>query len=565
MVGTGSTGDPCTTNGDCNSGFCLPDPFPCGYCSTDCTTQSCAAGESCTSVGGLTGCLKQCSAQSDCRDGYNCYEGVCQPPCSGESGCGRGFSCQNGQCTPLPGKMIGASCTTDGECSSRTCDPNTHTCQLSCSTDGECGPGNTCWVNPIDKDQDGNTDGISPICIKRRGGAAIGASCKTDASCDSGQCELGVCVTLCNGVGSCPQSPAMSCAEMYAQVDDPDFPSMRGCILKTGTLTYSLGSGGRGPVGFPSTTQGFNIWVESQSDNITYYAGLTDLEDPMTNSLYSTPQTVNDFLNLPIRYQPTEGATMTLVSNAPNRYTVVGGVYNFGTFAQSDKGVQTAYNTTVRIKLGDAFPTSGSIPLHVFVTPLSGACTQGFNAAGAHNRLSIAEARLIQLFAQVNLNVGPVVYMDAPNSPNSITLAASGVNTQLDSLLEGATSTDVPDVLEMTIIKRIDSPNGNGLEVLGISGGIPAATGLPGTVHSGVAVALDSLCMGQDTFALTAAHELSHSMGLFHSLEADGTTTDPLTDTKQNPMSNLMYWEEGSGVNLTAQQGHVFLSNPAVH
>jgi hypothetical protein len=565
MVGTGNNGDPCTTNGDCNSGFCLPDPFPGGYCSTDCTTMSCAAGEACTTVGGVTGCLKQCSSPTDCRSGYNCYQGVCQPPCSGDSACGKGFSCQNGQCTPLPGKMTGASCTSDGECSSRTCDPNTKTCQLSCSTDGECGPGNTCWVNPIDKNGDTFTDGIEPICTKRRGGAAVGSPCKTDAGCDSGQCELGVCVILCNGTGSCPQASPMSCADMFAQIDDPALPPIKACIRKTGTLNYNLGSGGGGPVGFPSTTQGFNIWVESKGDDTNYFAGLIELDDPTQRALYITPKTPTDFVNLPIRYQPTEGATMMLVSNAPNRYTVVGGIYNFSTFAESQGGQQTDFTTLVRIKLGDAFPTSGSIPLHVFVANLGGSCID-FDATGAHNVLGAFETRLAQLFAQVNLTVGPIVYMDSPNSPSTIAVNSGGPSPQLDSLLAGATVGDASDVLEMTIIKRIDSSNMN-FEVLGIAGGIPGATGIPGTVHSGVTVSMSTLCSdkSQGTFALTAAHELGHSLGLFHSLEQDNNTSDPLTDTKQNPQSNLMFWEEGAGVSLTPQQGHVILSNPAVN
>ncbi len=560
--GTGMTGDPCMTNTECASGYCLPDPFPGGYCSADCSTNACPGDTVCKVVGGLAGCLKPCAKDTDCRTLYSCFQGVCRPPCTGDGECGTGFGCTNGSCQPLPGNAIGEPCNRDSDCSSRLCDPNMGTCEQACTIDADCGAGATCWVNPIDKNADGSTDALLPICVKKRGGVGPGQSCKHDSDCDAGQCELGVCVTLCQTGGNCVADQA--CVDMIAQVDI-GAPQMKGCLMRAGTLTWNLGPLGSGPVGLPSSAVGFNIFVEASADNPAYFAGIADLEDPTGRSLYSPPQTQADFLGLPIRYMPSEGASMVLVSNAPNRVSLIPGLYSFSTFAQNQMGQTINFSTRVRIKLASAAPTGGTIPLHVFVTNLAGGC-EVFDAASAPQNFRIQqwEAKVKSLFAQIGLTVGPITYANTA-APNTFTDSGTIPNPQLDNELKTATLGDTPDALEVVIVKRIDTGNQN-FEVLGVAGGIPGSTGIPGTIHSGAAVSLSSLCnMGPDSFAVTAAHELGHTLGLYHSQEQDGST-DPLADTKANPTGNLMYWLEGNNNNLvlTPQQGQVILANPAV-
>jgi hypothetical protein len=82
-----------------------------------------------------------------------------------------------------------------------------------------------------------------------------------------------------------------------------------------------------------------------------------------------------------------------------------------------------------------------------------------------------------------------------------------------------------------------------------------------------VAISLNALCEGgQNAFAITAAHELGHSMGLFHNVEQSGAT-DSITDDDTDGTNNLMYWLEQSPTqtHLSPQQGQVLLGNPAVH
>ncbi|MBX3250095.1 MAG: hypothetical protein KF901_23155 [Myxococcales bacterium] len=109
------------------------------------------------------------------------------------------------------------------------------------------------------------------------------------------------------------------------------------------------------------------------------------------------------------------------------------------------------------------------------------------------------------------------------------------------------------------------------LDTLGIAGGIPGANGVPGAASAGVLVAVDPHLDEEGrvdvlTMAETAAHELGHQLGLFHTTEAEGLDHDPLGDTAECPASrdtdgdgvvsaeecadldggNLMFWISGS-------------------
>src|SRR4030095_15177783 len=103
------------------------------------------------------------------------------------------------------------------------------------------------------------------------------------------------------------------------------------------------------------------------------------------------------------------------------------------------------FSSRVRIKLGESFPTTGSIPVHVFVTDLAGGCTSftaggaapdtgaggctSFTAAGAPGKLATWEGRMKQLFGQVNLSIGPFTYIDS-NAPNQIAVTSGGISPE---------------------------------------------------------------------------------------------------------------------------------------
>ncbi len=109
-----AAGDVCDTLGACHSPtaaplggcrfhedcaaleYCRPERL--GFPGGQCTTQTCTPGTDC-GTGGLClevmrsdgilapTCLPRCEAPADCRDGYDCVEGACQPACAANDVC----------------------------------------------------------------------------------------------------------------------------------------------------------------------------------------------------------------------------------------------------------------------------------------------------------------------------------------------------------------------------------------------------------------------------------------------------------------------------------------------
>jgi hypothetical protein len=96
-TGPGVPGSACSGTEDCSggiNGFCLAEAsdgfLNSGYCTADCTTHPCSIGSLCLNLSGqdVTGqnyCFGDCSADTDCRSGYECLgifnngDGVCFP------------------------------------------------------------------------------------------------------------------------------------------------------------------------------------------------------------------------------------------------------------------------------------------------------------------------------------------------------------------------------------------------------------------------------------------------------------------------------------------------------
>lgn len=76
----GTPGTPCTSDGDCYEGLCLPEStgFPGGYCTTACAdSSSCPPFAACESHADTTSpfhglCLPECTRDDECRAGYAC-------------------------------------------------------------------------------------------------------------------------------------------------------------------------------------------------------------------------------------------------------------------------------------------------------------------------------------------------------------------------------------------------------------------------------------------------------------------------------------------------------------
>ena len=112
--------------------------------------------------------------------------------------------------------------------------------------------------------------------------------------------------------------------------------------------------------------------------------------------------------------------------------------------------------------------------------------------------------------------------------------------------------------------------------VYGYSQGIPAALGILGTSSGGVVISIEAHLTdgGFDSreFGLTMAHEVGHSMGLYHTSESDGSLHDTISDTPRcaggdaggcPDGSNIMFWS-GTFPEITSGQAFVLRRSPIV-
>ncbi len=548
--GRGAVGDPCTANKDCSGGLgCGADPFPGGYCTVDCSAQSCPSGV-CTPIAGASLCLKACTSGSDCRDGYQCWMGACTLPCAGDGDCGTGAQCLDGACTPFSGAPLGAACAVSTDCSSRVC--LNGACAEGCTRDLGCPDGQTCTLNA-------SASTLEPTCVPRRATAAPGAACASDADCDRGSCQLGLCVELCVTNPDCPSG--MTCNQLVAPLASGATPGYQGCLPTTGTIAVEADSFGSLPV--PQTAQSMTIYARLQPFDFNNVVGVLALSDPAGQMVYTQPTSIDAFYALPVRYQPAESSSAMLVPNSP-AVAMAPGAWPFT--VGSEKLAAIAH-TTLYFKLAPEPIASGTVDLNFYLTDLSGSCAP-LTVASAPGQLAQVVTELKQIYGQVNVNIGNVTWHGANGAMNTVQIQAQDnqpMFPDLDNVLQAATANQPTTAgLDVVLLRSITS-NSTAGQILGVAGGIPGSPVL-GTPHSGAVVSIAAYCSSADLLAATIAHEVGHTLGLFHNVEQDGHT-DPLTDTKADGNNNLMYWLEGDTSNhhLSLEQGQVLRNDPKVH
>jgi hypothetical protein len=302
--------------------------------------------------------------------------------------------------------------------------------------------------------------------------------------------------------------------------------------------------------------------VASTSFNLNAAVGVTELIDPTGAKPYVQPASVAEFFASAIRYQPDDGASTMLVPNAPTRFSPTGGLFRF----QYGSSISTSLITRGYIKVSNSPISTGKVSLNFYVPNLSDACQNITVSSGQGGALAGAISRVQSIFQQVGITVTDVNWKSAPLAKNSIARELDPMKPQprdLEDALRIATNNQgTTPGFDVVLVRTITDAMGQTIGILGIAGGIPGSP-INGTPHSGVVVSVGNLCMGgQQQMGIVIAHEVGHSLGLFHNQESS-QELDPLTDTGTE-QTNLMYWLENSGMTLSAQQGQVVRNDPKV-
>ena len=228
-------------------------------------------------------------------------------------------------------------------------------------------------------------------------------------------------------------------------------------------------------------------------------------------------------------------------------------------------------DVTVRLYTRASAGAGGAIKLDVLVADdaLGGGGDVDGVAAGLVTRVAT-------LYAQAGMSIADytaaTVHLGASALPlDGGRLSAASLLMLQSALRAGGARADA---VHLVVVRGLDDA---GDDVAGYSLGLPgpfsadrptAAVLVSAATYRSSSGALDT-----DGLGTTAAHEIGHYLGLYHTSERDGSAHDPIGDTPEctssqsacGDASNVMFWTGGGGRNqLTAGQGVVMRRHPLV-
>jgi hypothetical protein len=504
----------------------------------------------------------------DCGPGRICSAGICvDAPMEDDAGIGTG--------------ELGSPCAADGECTSGYCLPPGRggVCSTPCATPNDCIAsvpfGAACSAVS-------HGGGIETACIPFvASGSPLGHQCAADSTCESSTCVEAQCTEACASVDDCILG--QSCTNVPWGGG-----TFRGCGYDPGSGVVEIDLGdhdiraafGTGDLEFAIPPDAVSVTLRARRIGgdplgVSFY----EVHNPRDEMIYD----VGEFFMLrdtPERWwaaSDDEAIAMLVPNGTTDRIAFYTGRHTFSLLAlrrtMDDMGT-TRVHASALVKRGG---TSGAIDLNVFLVGV------GITAAAAPTSTRVQNAlnRFRTIMAPAGITLGDVQFIDVGGADATTyqvidtTMGASSELAGLFRLSAGRTGHRVNVFLVRSVM------GGSGFNTLGIAGGIPGATSMHGTAHSGVVVSFDSGVISGTGAGHVMAHEISHFLGLYHVTERErpcGASemppgcspfggTDTIGDTTRGDDTNLMHWAivgMGSNTGISTGQSYVLGRSPLV-
>ena len=277
------------------------------------------------------------------------------------------------------------------------------------------------------------------------------------------------------------------------------------------TITQTLGSDGllAGSFVVPEDGISFILSILLRSNSITKFYSLTD---PDGLDILSTSSTPNLYNNASGR-MGNSGYANILVPQSPS-FSAKAGIWRFR--AYSNDRVKLA------LRSGTA-PTSATIVVQPFITGST------WDAGDLNAALRVMSN--IYSANGITLSINPTITI---SDPQYAAVSGTFTDTTTSSLISQG------EIAAVNLF-FIEDYSGSWSGVLGNASGIPGSMGIA-NAWNGVLSSLTAHALGSTLDAQllgeTAAHEMGHQLGLFHTTEHGGTMFDIISDTAECTKSN---------------------------
>ena len=478
---SGAIGSSCTDDPQCTNGLCLTN-FPSGYCSQLCSADAdCPSGSHCEQVGSQSFCYRDCQDSASCRSGYECSTAELAAP----------------SCVPSDGTVVknpngandGESCVSDINCKGGVClkeaagHPGGYCTTLNCDNDSECNGG---------------------ICTVGAANTFCRTACSDTASCRSGY----ECITteLTSGTGATCQAPAGTTPAPTVGGDDVAIKEVT--CSSGGQLSFNVSDGATGFYIAPFSSEGRAIAPTRLTGD---------------NGVNLDIQNDYDFYRLNEQF---------LISITPLLFP--------GSDQARFEGARDNWGGNYTLDVNG----SGEICGYIIESPSEGQVIDvnfylvGVPGVDAGNPLSNGNFSTMldsvkTIFGNAGVSVGTTRFPQLSSSDVQKYSVIRDFNDvfRLTALSEdpGPTANERLSV-NVFLILDFAIPEVPGL--LGISPGVPGASGVHRTTGAGLVFSSVNLNDSPSDLGQTMAHEIGHFLGLRHTSEHGGGG-DPISDTAE--------------------------------